>query len=180
MISENRAGGPAADRGSIHNRDFYNIYSLFNTKLRIRKNKNTYTTGALRIFPSFSWHGKCDSSGGKPPTLTLQQAAACLLSVLSCESPYGSSDRKARTKVLWLSHGTFHEIRDFGTSLQPERVGALKVRYPNELVNCGRFHARVPRLQPERNSPLRFSKRSAYGSPGKKATFDGDCSCECT
>ena len=36
----------------------------------------------LRIFPSFSWFGKCDSRGGKPP----------------------------RTKVLWLSHGTFHDL----------------------------------------------------------------------
>ena len=109
MISENRAGGPAADRGSIHNRDFYNIYSLFNTKLRIRKNKNTYTTGALRIFPSFSWHGKCDSRGGKPP----------------------------RTKVLWLSHGTFHEIRDFGTSFQLKRVGAPKVRCESSPASAG-------------------------------------------
>ena len=45
------------------------------------------TEGALRIFPSFSWSGKCDSSGGKPPTLTLQQATACLLSVLPSGSP---------------------------------------------------------------------------------------------
>ena len=37
---------------------------------------------ALRIFPSFSRPGKCDSRGGKPP----------------------------RTKVLWLSHGTFHYL----------------------------------------------------------------------
>ena len=43
--------------------------------------------GRMAFFPSFSWSGKCDSSGGKPPTLTLQQATACLLSVLPSGSP---------------------------------------------------------------------------------------------
>ena len=37
----------------------------------------------LWIFFGFSQPGKCDSSGDKSPALTLKQAAACLLSVLS-------------------------------------------------------------------------------------------------
>ena len=52
-----------------------------------------------------------------------------------------------------------------------KRVGALKVRYPNELASCGMSHARVPRLQLEWNSPLQPAGRIAAGSPGKKATF---------
>ena len=65
---------------------------------------------ALRIFPSFSWSGKCDSSGGKPQ----------------------------RTKVLWLSHGTFRDLlRKPGQVSKRKRVGALKVRYPREPASRG-------------------------------------------
>ena len=45
------------------------------------------SSGRMAFFPGFSWLGKCDSRCGKPPTLMLQQATACLLSVLPCGSP---------------------------------------------------------------------------------------------
>ena len=45
------------------------------------------SSGRMAFFPSFSWLGKCGSRCGKPPTLMLQQATACLLSVLPCGSP---------------------------------------------------------------------------------------------
>ena len=45
------------------------------------------SSGRMAFFPSFSWLGKCDSRCGKPPTLMLQQATSCLLSVLPCGSP---------------------------------------------------------------------------------------------
>ena len=45
------------------------------------------SSGRMAFFPGFSWLGKCDSRCGKPPTLMLQQATSCLLSVLPCGSP---------------------------------------------------------------------------------------------
>ena len=44
------------------------------------------SSGRMAFFPGFSRSGKCDSRGGESPTLTLQQATACLLSVLSSDS----------------------------------------------------------------------------------------------
>ena len=72
------------------------------------------SSGRMVFFLGFSWSGKCDSNGGKPQ----------------------------RTEVLWLSHGTFRDLlRKPGQVSKRKRVGALKVRYPSELVSCGRSHA---------------------------------------
>lgn len=84
-------------------------------------------------------------SSGEPPTLTLQQAEACLLSVLSIQAKPGTerhglkhcgiacspeepevirvenravSSRPAEAGEL--SHGTFHQIIDLGIGLQAQ------------------------------------------------------------
>ena len=87
-------------------------------------------------------------SSGKPPTLTLQQADACLLSFLSSQAKpgterhvlkhCGSRMRPARqiadlgrasavssrpAEAGELSHGTFHRIIDSGIGLQKNSAG---------------------------------------------------------
>ena len=99
-------GLPEAKRGCNLRRETCNVRYRSLLRLRLRcpfcQSARRWLSGQKGVFPRerSDLQGKCDSRGGKPP----------------------------RTKVLWLSHGTFHEIRDFGTSLQPKRVGATKER----------------------------------------------------
>ena len=99
-------GLPEAKRGCNLRRETCNVRYCSLLRLRLRcpfcQSARRWLSGQKGVFPRerSDLQGKCDSSGGKPP----------------------------RTKVLWLSHGTFREIRAFGTSLQPKRVGATKER----------------------------------------------------
>lgn len=68
----------------------------------------------MREFPNFSWFGTHRS-------------------VLPCKSPCGSSGRM----VFFLGFSWSGKC----DSRERKRVGALKVRYPSELVRCGRSHA---------------------------------------
>ena len=120
-------GLPEAKRGCNLRRETCNVRYSSLLRLRLRcpfcQSARRWLSGQKGVFPRerSDLQGKCDSSGGKPP----------------------------RTKVLWLSHGTFREIRDFGTSLQPERVGATKERYPDLRKQIdGRSSVRGTGLQP--------------------------------
>ena len=99
-------GLPEAKRGCNLRRETCNVRYRSLLRLRLRcpfcQSARRWLSGQKGVFPRerSNLQGKCDSRGGKPP----------------------------RTKVLWLSHGIFREIRDFGTSLQPKRVGATKER----------------------------------------------------
>ncbi len=79
-----------------------------------------------------------------------QHSLRSLLRLRLCLETCGFSQRAERSARKMRQQGA-------------KRVGAPKVRYPNELANCGRSHARVPRLQPEWNSPLRSVMRIASG-----------------
>ena len=123
---------------------------------------------ALRIFPGSSRFGKCDSSGGKPQRLHSNRLppACCPFcqadrhrlsgqngnGLKSCGSHMGlsaicSANRDKSPSAA--SRSTESALRIFPSfswsgkcdSRERKRVGALKVRYPSELVRCGRSHA---------------------------------------
>ena len=89
---------------------------------------------------------------------------------LGVRVPHGAPNGNTHRKM-----GVFVCVRiNKGTLTQRSLCSLLRLRlrletYPSEFLSCGKSHARVPRLQPARNLPLRFFNESPYSSPEKKA-----------
>ena len=114
------------------------------------------SSGEQAISPGFSRRGKCDSRGGESPTLTLQQATACLLSVLSSGSPVVRRTERQRSLALTPTHC----VRCLET-YPDTRSGSRKVPCESSPASAGM----------ELTAP--FSERITYGSSGEQAIFPG-------
>lgn len=82
----------------------YGLPDRYTRTLRENRQCSLLLVFWLCIFTGFSRLGKCDSSGGKPPTLTLQQAVACLLSVLPSGSTAALRTERQRSLSLTPTH----------------------------------------------------------------------------